>query len=54
MYRIMVWSHQDGEWDQVFADRDYDIVYERYQRYEVREGFTKHLFKELNRTTLRD
>jgi len=49
MYRIMVWS-QDGKWEQVFADQNFKDVYERYQRYEVRPGFTKHLFVELNAT----
>jgi len=53
MYRIMVWS-QDGQWQQVDADHNYEQMWERYLRYEVRDGFTKHFFKELSRSTLQD
>jgi hypothetical protein len=53
MYRIMVWSIA-GEWEQLDADRNYEQMWERYLRYEVRVGYTKHFFKELSHSTMQD
>jgi hypothetical protein len=53
MYRIMVWS-QDGKWEQIFADSDFHVVCERFIRYKVRKGFTKHLFHELDKSTMQE